>query len=149
MPRTTRQHLLVAAQAFCDAFAEQKPLKEILSHFANSNDDVVAIEHGLQQLAPFLGREFRGHDGLTLYFELLSSTLRYENMRFSNFVVDAETSKVSVRGEARFTWTSTAQAWDEVFTYVLEFDDHNKVKVYEIWADSGAAYLASKGLLDH
>jgi len=147
-PRTTRQQLLVAAQGFCNAFAEQKPLDEILSHFSNS-DDIVAIEHGLQQLAPFLGRDFRGHDGIKQYFQVLSSTLSYENMRFGNFVVDAETFKVSVRGEARFIWTSTAQAWDEVFTYVLEFDDHNKVKVYEIWADSGAAYLASKGLLHH
>jgi hypothetical protein len=152
MPRTTtttttRQHLLLAAQAFCDAFAEQKPSEEILSHFSNSND-ALALEHGLQLLAPFLGREFHGQDGLKQYFELLSSNLSYENMTFSNFVVDPETSKVSVRGEARFTWTSTGQAWDEVFTYVLEFDDHNKVKVYEIWADSGAAYLASKGLLD-
>ncbi|KEF55292.1 uncharacterized protein A1O9_08946 [Exophiala aquamarina CBS 119918] len=148
MPRATRQHLLLAAQAFCNAFAEQKPLEEILSHFSTSSD-VVAIEHGLQRLAPFLGRDFRGQDGLKQYFELLSSNLRYENMLFGNFVVDAETSKVSVRGEARFIWTSTGQAWNEVFTYVLEFNDHDKVRVYEIWADSGAAYLASKGLLDH
>lgn len=144
---TTRQDLLQAAQAFCDAFAQQKPPKEILAHFSKSKD-VLALEHGLQQLAPFLGREFRGRSGLRQYFDLLASNLTYDNMQFSNFVVDTEVSKVSVRGEARFTWTSTDQSWDEVFTYVLEFDAHLKVKVYEIWADSGAAYLASKGLLN-
>lgn len=143
----SRQHLLQAARSFCDAFAQKKPPEEILSHFSKS-DHVLALEHGLPQLAPFLGREFRGQDGLKHYFDLLSSNLTYENMQFSNFVVDPETSKVSVRGEARFTWTSTGQAWDEVFTYVLELDGHHKVKVYEVWADSGAAYLASKGLLN-
>ncbi|KAK5191425.1 hypothetical protein LTR99_003750 [Exophiala xenobiotica] len=130
MPSTSRQDLLSAAQAFCNTFAEQKPPEEIFSHFSSAND-VLAVEHGLPQLAPFLGREFRGQDGIREYFQLLSSNLKYENMHFSNFVVDTEVFK----------------GWDEVFTYVLEFDPDNKVKVYEIWADSGAAYLASKGEL--
>lgn len=146
MTRASRQQLLSAAQAFCDAFAQQKPPGEIFKHFSKS-DDVLALEHGLPSLAPFLGREFRGQEGLKQYFNLLSSLLSYENMRFSNFVVDPELSKVSIRGEARFTWKSTEQGWDEVFTYVLEFDDQTKVLVYEIWADSGAAYLAREGLL--
>lgn len=146
MSHPSRQALLTAAQQFCEAFAQQKPPAEILSHFSDS-DHVLALEHGLPELAPFLGREFRGATGLQHYFNILSSHLSYQNMHFGNFLVDVETSKVSVRGQARFTWTSTGQAWDEVFTYVLEFDHQNKVKVYEIWADSGAAYLASKGLL--
>ncbi|OQU98012.1 hypothetical protein CLAIMM_03852 isoform 2 [Cladophialophora immunda] len=146
MPSPDRDTLLSAAQAFCNAFASKEAPNKIFSHFSSS-DDVLALEHGLPQLAPFLGREFRGQRGLEEYFGLLSSNLQYENMRFSNFVVDAHVLKVSVRGEAKFTWTKTGQSWDEVFTYVLEFDKENKVKVYEIWADSGAAYLASKGEL--
>ncbi|KAJ9630408.1 uncharacterized protein PV06_08055 [Exophiala oligosperma] len=146
MPATSRRDLLSAAQAFCNAFAEQKPPEDIFSHFSSS-DDVLALEHGLPQLAPFLGRDFRGQDGIREYFQLLSETLNYENMRFSNFVVDQEVSKVSCRGEARFVWAATGQGWDEVFTYVLEFDEHNKVKVYEIWADTGAVYLASRAEL--
>jgi hypothetical protein len=141
-----RQQLLTAAQAFCAAFADQKPPEEIFSHFAVS-DDVLVLEHGLPQLAPFLGREFRGHDGLRQYFQMLASSLSYKHMRFGNFVVDPEVSKVSCRGQAKFTWTSTGQSWDEVFTYVLQLDADHKVLVYEIWADSGAAYLASKGQL--
>jgi hypothetical protein len=167
MPAAKRDALLAAAQAFCNSFANKEAPAKILSHFSTS-DDVVALEHGLPQLAPFLGRHFRGRAGLESYFHLLSSHLKYENMRFSNFVVDAEVSKVSVRGEATFTWISTAQSWDEIFTYVLEFDQENRVLVYEVWAgeyryracnvcpqnsyandrsDSGAAYLASKAQL--
>ncbi len=133
MPSSNREYLLAAAQAFCSSFANKEDPEKILNHFSAS-DDVLALEHGLPQLAPFLGREFRGQKGLQEYFQLLSSNLTYENMRFSNFVVEGEVSKVSVRGNAKFTWTSTGQSWDEVFTYVLEFDKDNKVKVYEIWA---------------
>ncbi|EXJ70893.1 uncharacterized protein A1O5_05885 [Cladophialophora psammophila CBS 110553] len=146
MPSLDRDALLAAAQAFCNSLANKEAPDKIFSHFASA-EDVLALEHGLPQLAPFLGREFRGHKGLEEYFGLLSSTLKYEDMRFSNFVVDAQVSKVSVRGEAKFIWTKTGQSWDEVFTYVLEFDEEGKVKVYEVWADSGAAYLASKGQL--
>jgi hypothetical protein len=147
MASDKRSQLLQAAQTFCSAFASQKPPEEIFSHFSTS-DDVEAYEHGLPQLAPFLGREFRGQDGIKDYFQTMSGSLSYENMKFSNFVVDAEENKVSVRGKAKFTWTSTGQSWDEVFTYVLEFDGMLKVKKYEVWADSGAVYLASQGKLD-
>ncbi|OAP55919.1 hypothetical protein AYL99_10071 [Fonsecaea erecta] len=146
MPSSDRATLLSAAQAFCTSFARKEAPDKIFSHFSSS-DDVLALEHGLPQLAPFLGREFRGQKGLHEYFTLLASNLTYENMRFSNFVVDPLVSKVSVRGEAKFTWTETGQSWDEVFTYVLEFDEQARVKVYEVWADSGAAYLARKGQL--
>lgn len=145
-----RQRLLIAAKDFCDSFAQKRPLDEVLAHFAQS-EDVSAFEHGLPQLAPFLGREFRGRDDLQKYFSLLAEHLSYENMRFSTYFADEEEMKVSVRGEARFTWTGTGQSWDEVFTYVLDLvevdGDGMKVRTYEIWADSGAAYLASRGQL--
>jgi hypothetical protein len=143
---TTRDQLLAAAQSFCTSFAQKAPPEIIFSHFSTS-PNVLALEHGLPRLAPFLGREFRGHDGLRGYFDLLAEFLSYENMSFSNYLIDSDQSKVSVRGEARFTWTSTKQSWDEVFTYVLAFDEKYKVNVYEVWADSGAAFLASKGQL--
>lgn len=38
--------------------------------------------------------------------------------------------------------------WNERFAYMLDFDDEGKVTDYQVWADSGAAYLASKGQLD-
>lgn len=132
-PSSNRDQLLAAAKAFCKSFADKEAPEKIFSHFSSS-DDVLALEHGLPRLAPFLGREFRGPKGLEKYFQILSSTLTYDKMKFNNYVVDAEVSKVSVRGEAKFTWSSTGQSWDEVFTYVLEYDEERKVKVYEIWA---------------
>lgn len=55
---------------------------------------------------------------------------------------------MSVKGQAKFTWIETCQSWDETFTYSLDFDDELKVTDYQVWADSGAAYLASIGRLD-
>jgi hypothetical protein len=141
-----RDQLLQAAQTFCTSFASQKPPEEIFSLFSTS-PDVTAYEHGLPQLAPFLGREYKGQDGIRKYFLMISSHLTYENMRFSDYIVDEVEGKVSVRGEARFTWISSGQSWDEVFTYMLAFDENCKVTNYEIWADSGAAYLAGRGEL--
>lgn len=146
MSSTRRQQLLEAAQTFCNSFASQKPPEDIFSLFSTS-PDVTALEHGLPQLAPFLGREYKGQDGIKKYFLMISSHLTYENMRFGNYIVDEVESQVSVRGEARFTWISSGQSWDEVFTYVLAFDEDAKVLKYEIWADSGAAYLAGRGEL--
>lgn len=147
MPHHKRATLLSAAESFCNAFASQKPLDDILAHFSTTHD-IMAHEHGLQQLAPFLGRQYTGHQGVKEYFETLASYLSYEHMKFSTYVVDAAENRVSVRGEATFTWTRTGQSWDEIFTYVLALDEDGKVVKYEVWADSGAAYLASKGQLD-
>ncbi|OCB91264.1 transcription elongation factor S-II [Sanghuangporus baumii] len=141
-----RDQLLAAAHAFCDAFAAQKPLDEILNHLANG-EDTLCVEHGLQQLAPFLGRQFAGPDGVKRYFTIIADLLSYDNMIFSEYFADAETQMVSVKGTATFTWKDTGNSWDEVFTYRLQFNDQLKVKVYEVWADSGAAYLASRGEL--
>lgn len=77
-------------------------------------------EHGLPQLAPFLGRSFTGTDGIARYFELLGDYLIIRDMRFEpeeTWVVDAEAETVVVRGRARFVWKSTRQGWDEEFVY--------------------------------
>ncbi|KAJ9655274.1 hypothetical protein H2198_005803 [Neophaeococcomyces mojaviensis] len=149
MSHDKRASLLSSSQSFCDAFASQAPLDDILRHFSSSQaDDIVVHEHGLKELAPFLGRDFTGAKGVKSYFEIIASCLSYEKMSFKEYIVDALENKTSVRGEARFTWTSTKQSWDEVFTYVLGFDEEGKVLRYEVWADTGAAYLASKGQLE-
>lgn len=141
-----RKVLLSAAAAFCDAFATKKSLDEILGYFSTT-EEPVAIEHGLQQLTPFTGRNFRGIEGIREYFGTISSLLTYEDMQFSNYFVDTVEAKVSVRGQAIFTWKETANSWPETFTYVLQFDGGHRVKSYEVWADTGAAYLAWKGEL--
>src|SRR3954447_8666194 len=101
MSDQTRRTLLSAAESFCGAFASQAPLEDILGHFSNSRADaIVAHEHGLKQLAPFLGRYFVGPKGVKEYFEILAKHLSYNDMRFSNYVVDPVENKVSMRGEA-------------------------------------------------
>ncbi|KAI1126686.1 transcription elongation factor S-II [Nemania abortiva] len=179
MPPLAHAQLLAAAKAFCDSFARKKSLEEILSHFsssspssaspslasstmedgkaAGSRSEILVHEHGLPQLAPFLGRDFRGLEGARRYFESVAACLSYEDMRFVEFVADTSAEgkngneddggKVAVRGKARFTWKETGQSWDETFVYVLCFDARAKLKRYEVWADSGAAYLASRGEL--
>ncbi|KAI0816797.1 transcription elongation factor S-II [Xylaria sp. FL0064] len=161
MSSLTRGDLLEAAKTFCDSFAQKKPLEEILSHFSSSSspgsasgDDTVLVhEHGLPQLAPFLGRNFCGLEGARTYFETVARYLSYEDMRFVEFVVDTRGEngdgggKVAVRGQARFTWTETGKSWDETFVYVLRFDARAKLTKYEVWADSGAAYFARLGEL--
>ena len=133
--------LLERAMALCRAFSSRKSIDEILENFSG---DVVCFEHGLPKLAPFLGRSFCGLEGARNYFRLIGDLLDFEDMEFSDYMVDADTRQVSVRGKSTFVWKSTQKAWNEVFTYRLKFsqDDH-KISSYEVWADSGAAYLAS------
>ncbi len=76
------------------------------------------------------------------YFNLLQQYLTFENMEFSDYVVDEAEKVVGVRGRARFTWKGTGKGWDEVFVYRLGFvgqeDGEWKVSQYEVWADSGS-----------
>ena len=141
----TREQLLGAAKALCDDFAQKKDLEVIMSHFSTTQP-CTALEHGLP-VVPFLGRPFHGHEGVREYFSLIASLLDYEGMCFSNYFVDVQVRKVSVNGRARFTWKSTNENWDEIFVYVLDFDDESRVYSYQVWADTAAAYLAMKGRL--
>lgn len=144
----THASLLEAATSFCASFSASRPGPEILArHFTHHHSSILVHEHGLPQLAPFLGRTFRGADGLTDYLSVVAECLGFEDMRFTEYVVDAEACTVCVRGGARFTWKSTGQSWDETFVYVLGFDGEGRVEKYEVWADSGAAWLASRGEL--
>ncbi|KAJ3521832.1 hypothetical protein NM688_g8965 [Phlebia brevispora] len=152
MPQS-RSQLLASAQALCTAFANQAPLDELLTHFSTTHQ-VSAHEHGLPCLAPFLGRTFTGRTGphsVEAYFKLLQQLLIYQDMRFGDWTVDTEARKVCAKGKARFTWIDgkgKGQWWDEQFIYMLDFDDEGKVTDYQVWADSGAAYLARKGELN-
>ncbi|KAF9644556.1 transcription elongation factor S-II [Thelephora ganbajun] len=143
MATSTRQELLRSAESFCNAFANDKPVEEILSHFSTTHS-ISCFEHGLPALAPFLGRAFTKP---AEYLDTVAKYLTYENMKFFAYMIDAETRKVNVQGSARFTWIETHESWDEVFTYVLDFDHEAKITDWNVWADSGAAYLAKVGKL--
>lgn len=81
------------------------------------------------------------------YLDVVKEHLSYEDMKFSEFTVDAEALKVCVKGTARFTANKTGQGWDETFIYMLNFDSEGKVTDWKIWADSGALFLAIHGNL--
>mmetsp|Transcript_16305 Transcript_16305/g.27166 ORF Transcript_16305/g.27166 Transcript_16305/m.27166 type:complete len:150 (-) Transcript_16305:58-507(-) len=147
MPPLDREKLLRSAQSLCGDFATQEPLEKVLTNFSTQQGgaNIFCFEHGdANTSVPFLGRSFVGIAGARQYFELIASLLSYENMEFSEYFVDVELAAVSVQGEATFTWKSTGKSWDEVFTYRLRFDTEGKVTKYEVWADSLAAYLASR-----
>lgn len=143
MTTPTRKDLLKSAESLCNAFANKKSTEEVLSHFSTTHA-TSCFEHGLPALAPFLGRTFTKP---AEYLSVIAKYLTYDNMKFFTYMVDVETCKVNVQGSARFTWIETNESWDEVFTYVLDFDHEAKITDWRIWADSGAAYLAREGKL--
>lgn len=146
----SRPHLHDAAQRFCSEFAGKKSIDTLLGHFSKTRPCEV-IEYGLPELAPFLGKPFKGHDGVRHYFSTVAALITYENMHFPDseydYVVDTDARKVSVKGTAVFTWVATGKSWGETFAYVLDFDDEYKVTRYQIWGDTGAMYLATQGRL--
>ncbi|GAW24319.1 hypothetical protein ANO14919_139030 [Xylariales sp. No.14919] len=85
MPSLKRTELLAAARAFCDSSAQKKPLDEVLSHFSSPSPSatpttgggaqIIVHEHGLPQLAPFLGRDFYGLEEVRKYFEVVGGYL--------------------------------------------------------------------------
>ncbi|KAE8148780.1 hypothetical protein BDV25DRAFT_130909 [Aspergillus avenaceus] len=147
--KSYREALLQRTHSLTSAFSNPStPLSDLLSNF--TTDPVpTAHEHGLAELAPFLGREFKGHEGLKQYFGLLDEYLVIERMEFEDshrWGVDVELGVVVLRGSARFRAKETGKGWDETFVYRVELVDLDggEVKVcrYEVWADTGALYLA-------
>ena len=145
---SSRDELLRSTKELCNVFKNHGSIEEIVSCFSNTNhqsaDEIHLFEHGLPELAPFLGRSFYGIQGIKDYFTIIANTLEYENMSFCDYVVDTEARVVSVRGKAKFIWKSTQKSWNEIFIYRIELDNEGKILIYEVWADSGAAYLASR-----
>lgn len=156
----TRQDLLKPVHNLLQALTHPDPTNpnQLFTTFTTLPAPL-AHEHGLPQLAPFLGRRFTGQDGVRTYFDLLSSLLSIKNMVFEpeeSWVVDESCMAVSLRGTARFGWKETRQAWDETFVYRIKLavdggDGPGKGRLavceYHVWADTGAAYLARLGRL--
>ncbi|KAF8555958.1 hypothetical protein OG21DRAFT_1476259 [Imleria badia] len=141
---TRRRRLWDAARRFCADFAHKQTVDTLLAHFSDACE---VLEHGLSRFAPFLGTPFTGRDGVRHYFDTVAALITYEGMHFSEYIVDDEVGKVSVKGSATFTWIATHESWEETFAYVLDFDDRDKIARYQIWGDTGALYLASQGHL--
>lgn len=132
-PRTT---LLTPTQTFLQALTSPPTsptyISTLLSTFTIQPTPLIH-EHGLPQLAPFLGRSFTGTDGIARYFELLAEHLSISDMSFEpedSWLVDDDCMAVVLRGRARFTWKGQGQGWDETFIYRIALAE-------EIGADVG------------
>ncbi|KAG1808721.1 uncharacterized protein BJ212DRAFT_1449002 [Suillus subaureus] len=134
--RITRDNLLHATKSLCIDFASKKDPDALMTHFSTTHQ-CSAYEHGLPILAPFLGRHFVGRDGVRDYFKTVASTLSFEGMEFSEYIVDPEVQKVSSRAGTRY------------LHMCLTLTTDCKVTDYQVWADTGAAYLASNGQVGH
>ncbi|KAF8475551.1 hypothetical protein BDZ91DRAFT_709901 [Kalaharituber pfeilii] len=150
----SKRELLAAAKSLCEAFAQGKSTEEILAHF--TEHEAVAIEHGHQSLAPWLGREFIGHKEIAKYFEQVAETLDSDGIIFSDYFADEDNYRVGVTGKTRWTHKKTGKSWNETFTCTLDYAEGQseegdnskrelKVRRYAVWADSGALYLAGRG----
>mmetsp|Transcript_33194 Transcript_33194/g.37006 ORF Transcript_33194/g.37006 Transcript_33194/m.37006 type:complete len:165 (-) Transcript_33194:121-615(-) len=142
---SSREQLLRSTEILCDVFANHGTIEEIISCFSTvQSDQIHLFEHGLSELElPFVGRSFYGIQGIKDYFTIISQTLDYENMSFCDYSIDEKLKVISVRGKAKFIWKSTGKSWNEIFIYRIQLDKEGKILIYEVWADSGAAYLAS------
>jgi hypothetical protein len=158
---TPRPTLLAPIYSLTSAFAAGASPSIILTHFTTSPPPVVH-EYGnrhLQSQLPFIGRDFIGLSGVGEYFDLLAEHLSYSDMGFDSeddWVVDPQNMTVCLRGCARFTHKATGQSWNEVFMWRVSLSEDLgesepdpgqglKVQDYRVWADTGAAFLASRG----
>ncbi|KAJ6114978.1 hypothetical protein N7486_000756 [Penicillium sp. IBT 16267x] len=154
---TPRSTLIDPIQSLLATLVTPNPISTITSTFTTQPAPIIH-EHGLHQLAPFLGRTFTGIDGISEYFNIIMTTLEIGSMTFepeSIWLVDDTNLAVCLRGKAKFTWRETGQSWDETFIYRIALakdtsKDEDKrgrllVSEYQVWADTGAAYLARTG----
>ncbi|KAI5812487.1 hypothetical protein BZA77DRAFT_324036 [Pyronema omphalodes] len=146
----SRADVFKAAKALCSDFASGKTSEGLEANFTSSPS---VYEHGNDRLAPYMGRAFTGKEEVRRYFDNIDELLEFNEVEFADqdYVVDAEALKVAVRGRAKITWKGTGQAWDESFMYLLCFaaeDDTIRCNRWEVWADTGSAYLAANGKLE-
>ncbi|KAK5790600.1 hypothetical protein VI817_007887 [Penicillium citrinum] len=150
----SRETLVQPVRALCHSLSSAAAIPDILRHFTVSPPPVAA-EYGLKSLAPFLGREFEGQNGVAHYFHLVTDILAVHSMTFEeeiSWMVDETLHLVGLRGKASFVWKDTGQLFEEAFFYRIglaqeeENDDLQqrqwKVQDYRVWSDTGAAYLA-------
>ncbi|KAF8897204.1 hypothetical protein BD779DRAFT_357420 [Infundibulicybe gibba] len=124
----SRKQLLAAAKAFCDAFSRKEEISTSSPIF-RQHTQCQRLNMVIQSWLPSWGKHFR------------------DSQEFEHFVVDSEGCKIALKGKGTFTWVSTGESWDETFAWMLDFDDEGRVTEYQVWADSGSAYLARIGKL--
>lgn len=161
---TPRPAILSSIRSLISAFTSNASTPAILAHFTSSPTPLVH-EHGsplFQPFLPFLGRDFIGLQAVGEYFDLLAQHLSISEASFDDeddWVIDPQIMTVCLRGRARFTSLETKESWLETFMWRVTLSEDLtgesepdagqglKVQEYRVWADTGAAFLASRGEL--
>ena len=103
---------------------------------------VVIHEYGPQTKAlPFLGRDFKGFEGVKQYSNALSDTLDIIRMEWVELVAEQNSSGlggvVFTKGRGTFAIKRTQKDWNESYVNRIEVNEEGKIVRYEVFAVSG------------
>ena len=109
---------------------------------ATFDSGVVIHEYGPQTAAlPFLGRDFKGLEGVKQYSNALSDTLDIIRMEWVELVAEQRSSGlggvVFTKGVGTFAIKRTQKDWKETYINRIEVNEEGKVVRYEVFAVSG------------
>ena len=109
---------------------------------ATFDSGVVIHEYGPQTAAlPFLGRDFKGFEGVKQYSNALSDTLDIIRMEWVELVAEQRSSGlggvVFTKGVGTFAIKRTQKDWKETYVNRIEVNEEGKVVRYEVFAVSG------------
>ena len=99
-------------------------------------------EYGPQTTTlPFLGRDFKGFEGVKQYSNALSDTLDIIRMEWIELVAEQNSSGlggvVFTKGLGTFTVKRTQKDWKETYINRIEVNEDGKIVRYEVFAVSG------------
>jgi len=119
---------------------------------ATFDSGVVIHEYGPQTTAlPFLGRDFKGFEGVKQYSNALSETLDILRMEWVELVAEQKPSGlggvVFTKGLGTFAIKRTQKHWNETFVNRVEVNEEGKIVRYEVFAVSGLLLLPYCGVL--
>ena len=118
---TPREQAIIRAKSFCEAFALESTVQILATHFSKN---VIIFEHGPSTIdeLPFIGREFRGLEGLDLYLKLVRECLVMKKLEFEGWSCDTQAvvegaggttgiTVVTVKGSGEFQYKDTSKRW--------------------------------------
>ena len=106
---------------------------------------IVIHEYGPQTTAlPFLGRDFKGFEGVKQYSNALSDTLDIIRMEWVELVAEQNSSGlggvVFTKGLGTFAVKRTQKDWKETYINRIEVNEDGKIVRYEVFAVSGPSF---------
>jgi hypothetical protein len=109
---------------------------------ATFDSGVVIHEYGPQtKVLPFLGRDFKGFEGVKQYANSLSETLDIIQMEWIELVAEQKSSGlggvVFTKGLGTFAVKRTQKYWNETYINRIEVNKEGKIVRYEVFAVSG------------